>query len=77
VTKLASTLEQLALGAYLGAAGNIANAVVASAVAQITANEAQHLAALSLRAGQPAYHDAFPVPLTIVEASDALSAYTS
>jgi len=77
VTKLAGTLEQLALGAYLGAAGNIANPVVAAAVTQITANEAQHLAAFSLRAGQPAYHDAFPDPLTIEEASDALAAYTS
>jgi len=77
VTKLASTLERLALGAYLGAAGNIGNEVVAAAVAQITANEAQHLAAFSLRAGQSAYHDAFPDPLTIEEASNALGAYTS
>jgi hypothetical protein len=77
VTKLAATLEQLALGAYLGAAGNITNQVVAAAVSQMTANEAQHLAALSLRVGQPAYHDAFPAPLTIEEASDALAAYTS
>ncbi len=77
VTKLAGTLEQLALGAYLGAAGNVANPVVAAALAQITANEAQHLAAFSLSAGQAAYHDAFPDPLTIEEASDALAAYTS
>lgn len=77
VTKLANTLELLALGAYLGAAGNIANLVVAAAVAQITANEAQHLAAFSLHDGQPAYHAAFPDPLTIEEASDALAAYTS
>ena len=77
VTKLAITLEQLALGAYLGAAGSIANPVVAAAVAQITANEAQHLAAFSLHAEQAAYHDAFPEPMTIEEASDALDAYTS
>ena len=77
VTGLANTLEQLTLGAYLGAGGNIANQVVAAAVAQITANEAQHLAALALRVGQPAYQDAFPDPLTIEEASDALAAYTS
>jgi len=77
VTQLAITLEELALGAYLGVAGKIANPVVAGAVGQITVNEAQHLAALLVRTGLPAYHQAFPDPLTIEEASDALAAYTS
>ena len=77
VTKLAATLEQLTLGAYLGAAGNVVNPVLQAAIAQITANEAQHLAALLVRTGLPAYHQAFPDPLTIEEASDALAAYTS
>jgi hypothetical protein len=77
VVGLAVTLEAISLGSYLGAAGNLSNPVLASAVAQITANEAQHLSAFSLRGRQPAFHDAFPTALTIAEASDALDAYTS
>jgi hypothetical protein len=77
VTGLALTLETLALGAYLGAAGNVTNPVLAAGVAQITANEAQHLCAFSRRGRQPPFHDAFPPPLTIAEASDALDSYTS
>jgi hypothetical protein len=77
VLALATTLEQLSLGAYLGAAGNVANPVVQSAIAQITATEAQHLSAFSLRSGGTAFQDAFPQAMTIQEASDALGAYTS
>ena len=77
VTRLAVTLETLALGAYLGAPGNLVNPVLQQAVAQITANEAQHLSAVSREAGQPGFHDAFPAAMTISEASDALDTYTS
>lgn len=77
VSGLAVTLELLSLGAYLGTGGKLTNAVLQSAVAQVTANEAQHFAAFANRAGNPAFHDAFPVALTIAEASDALDAYTS
>jgi hypothetical protein len=77
VTALAVTLETLALGAYLGAAGNLTNPVLAGAVAQIGANEAQHVSVFSQHAKQPAFHDAFPAPLTTAEASDALDGYTS
>jgi len=77
VLALATTLEQLSLGAYLGAAGNVANPVVQSVIAQITATEAQHLSAFSLRSGGTAFHGAFPPAMTIEEASDALGAYTS
>ena len=77
VTRLAVTLETLALSAYLGAAGNVVNPVLQQAVAQITANEAQHLSVVSREGGQPAFHDAFPAAMTISEASDALDTYTS
>jgi hypothetical protein len=78
VIGLAVTLETLALGTYLGvAAAGLADPELAGAVAQITANEAQHLSVFSQRARQPAFHDAFPAPLTIAEASDALDAYAS
>jgi hypothetical protein len=77
VTGLAVLLELISLGAYLGAAGNLTAVVLRTAVAQITANEAQHLSAFSNHSGNPAFHDAFPDQLTIAEASDALDAYTS
>jgi hypothetical protein len=77
VTGLAASVELLSLGAYLGAAGNVANPVLQSAVAQITANEAQHFSAFARLAGDPAFHDAFPQALTIAEASNELDAYTS
>ena len=77
VEQLAVTLETVALGAYLGSAGVVANPVLASAIAQITANEAEHVGAWSARTARPAFHDAFTAALTIAEASDALDAYAS
>jgi len=77
VEQLAVTLETLALGAYLGSAGVVANPVLQSAIAQITANEAEHLSACSARTARPAFHDAFPAVLTIAEASNALDAYAN
>ena len=71
------SLELLALGAYLGAAGNISSPVLAQAVGQITANEAQHLSAVRRLANEPAFHDAFPQAMTIAEASNALDSYAS
>ena len=77
VEQVAVTLETLALGAYLGSAGVVANPVLQSAIAQITANEAEHLSACSARTARSAFHDAFPAALTIAEASNALDAYAS
>jgi hypothetical protein len=74
---LAVSLELMALEAYLGTAGNVAAPTLQAAIAQITANEAQHLAAVSLLNGQPAFHEAFPDAMTMEEASNALDAYTS
>lgn len=77
VLRLATTLEALALGSYLGAAGNIANPTLQAATAQITANEAQHFSVFATAAGRSGYREAFPDALTIEEASDALGEYTS
>lgn len=76
LTSLATTLEKLSLGAALGAGAALTTPALAGAVAQLAANEAQHLCALARR-GRPPFQDAFPAPLTIEEASDALAAYTS
>jgi hypothetical protein len=77
VLHLAVTLEHYSLGTCLGAGGNIANPALASAVAQIAANEAQHLSVLSLRSGAPAFRDAFPATMTMKVSKDALYDYAA
>ena len=77
VLHLAMTLENYSLGTCLGAGGNIATPALQSAVAQIAANEAQHLSVLSLHTGAPAFQDAFPATMTMEVSSDALDDYTA
>jgi len=74
---LAIGLETLALSTYLGAVAGVATPALAGALAQGAANEAQHRAAFAAAAHARLYGDAFPAPLTIEEASDALDAFTS
>ncbi len=76
VLELAVTLETLALSAHLGAAGAVTTPALSGALAQIAANEAQHRGVFAHPAGAPLFHDAFPAPMTIEEASGALGAYT-
>jgi hypothetical protein len=77
VKRLAVTLEGFALGTALGAGGNVVTPALQSAIAQMAANEAQHLSVLSLRAGRSAFHDAFPATMTMEDSSNALDQYTS
>jgi hypothetical protein len=77
VTRLAIKLEGFALGTYLGAGGNLATAALASAVAQIAANEAQHLTVISVHHGASAFQDAFPATMTMEASSNALDSFTS
>jgi hypothetical protein len=77
VTRLAIALEGPALGTYLGAGGSLATPALASAVAQITTNEAQHLTVISVHDGATAFHDAFPATMTMEDSSNALDKYTS
>jgi hypothetical protein len=74
---LAVALETLALSAHLGAASGVATPALGAALAQIAANEAQHRAAFAAPGGATLFQDAFPAPLGIEEASNALDAYTS
>ncbi|MGD0197157.1 MAG: ferritin-like domain-containing protein [Solirubrobacteraceae bacterium] len=75
--RLALELETLTLGAYVGAGGAVVTPALASALAQITANEAQHQSVFARLDGQPPFDAPFPPILTIEEASNALSRYTS
>lgn len=77
IQRLGTTLEQLMLASCLGAAGGVTTPALASALAQIAANEAQHLSVLAGRVGEATYQDAFPATLDIAGASNALDAYTN
>ena len=76
MTRLAITLERLALGTYLGAVGNVANTALAQGLSQIAANEAQHLSVIS-RDRPAAFQDAFPAMMTMEDSSNALDTYTA
>jgi hypothetical protein len=77
VTKLAVTLETLFVGAYLGAVAGIQTVSLLQPVAQIAANQAQHLTVFSQLLGRSPYKSALPAPLTIDVVTQALDAYTS
>lgn len=77
VTKLAVTLETLFLGAYLGAAGGVQTASLAQPIAQIAANQAQHLSVFSQLLGRSGFKAALPAPLSMDAVTEALAAYTS
>ena len=73
----AETLEQLVLGAYLGAVENVQTPELRLPLGQIAANEAQHAGALAALAGRPVIGPAFAPSLQIRAVSDALDTYES
>jgi hypothetical protein len=77
VTKLAVDLETLFLGAYIGAVTAVQTASLLQPVAQIAANQAQHLTVFSQLLGRSAFKAPLPAALTIDVVTQALAAYTS
>ena len=77
IVKLASSLEDLSLGAYLGAVENLQTPQLRLPVGQIAANEAQHVSALAPWSGRPAIGPAFGPSLEIAAVSAALDTYES
>jgi rubrerythrin len=75
IMKLAETLEDLTLGAYLGAVENVQTPQLRLPIGQIAANEAQHVSALAVAAGRPAIGSAFAPSLQIGAVSAALDTY--
>ena len=75
--KLASSIETLSLGAYLGAVENIQTPQLRLPIGQIAANEAQHVGALAVAAGKPIIGRAFAPRSQIDAVSSALDAYES
>jgi hypothetical protein len=76
IAKVALELENVMLGAYLGAVEGIGTNALKPAIARIAASEAQHVAYLSTIKGLKSF-EAFPNPLTIQQVSDALDTYTA
>ncbi len=77
ILSLAAELESLQLGAYVGASAGLQSPEVRIAVAQISANEAQHAGSLNALAGKPVIGKAFGPALDADAVSTALSAYES
>ena len=77
VLKLAASLENLALGAYLGAVENVQTPQWRLPIGQIAANEAQHASALATASGRSPIGHAFAPSLPIATVSAALDAYES
>ncbi len=77
ITKLAGTLEDLMLGAYLGAVQSVQTPRLRLPIGQIAANEAQHVSALAVSAGRPPIGRAFAPSLQIGAVSATLDTYES
>jgi hypothetical protein len=77
IAKLGVRLEATFMGAYLGAVEGLQTNALRQPVAQIAANEAEHLSVFMRLSGRSPIGIALPRPLTIDEASNALDVFTS
>jgi rubrerythrin len=77
IAKLGVALEAAFMGAYLGAVEGLQTDALKQPVAQIAANEAEHLSAFMRLSGRSPIGIALPRPLTIDQASNAFDAFTS
>jgi Ferritin-like domain len=77
IVTLGSSLSRLALGAYLGALEKLETAQVRGPIAQIAANEAQHVGAFAQLQGRPVVGKPFAASLSIDVVSAELDRYES
>jgi hypothetical protein len=77
IAKLAKQLEDLSLGAYLGAVAGMETPALIAGLAQIAACEAQHSSYFATVEGGKAFKSSFSPPLTIDQVSNALDTYTA
>jgi hypothetical protein len=77
IAKLGVRLEAAFMGAYLGAVEGLQTNALKQPVAQVAANEAEHLSVFMRLSGRSPIGIALPRPLTIDEASNALDVFTS
>ncbi len=77
IAKLGVAIEQLQLGAYLGAADTVQTEPLRGIASRVAANEAQHVCLFTGLLEDRMLGVSLPLPLDIGEASSALGAYTS
>jgi hypothetical protein len=77
IARLGARLEQLAMGAYLGAVADVRSVALKQPLARIAACEAQHLGFFRGISTGHELAQSFPEPLTIEAVSNALDRYTS
>jgi len=77
IMKQAGGLEELSLGAYVGAVETVQTPELRLPIGQIAANEAQHVSALAVAGGKSAIGKAFGPALPITVVSTALDVYES
>jgi len=77
IARLGRELETVFVGAYLGAVGGFQAQPLVQPLARIAASEAQHLSIWGLALGGHPSSAAFPAPLTIDQASNAMDAFTA
>jgi hypothetical protein len=77
IAKLAQQLENLSLGAYLGAVAGMQTAALTGGLAQIAASEAQHAAYFTALLGGKTFRSSFPPALTIDQVSNSLDTFTA
>jgi hypothetical protein len=77
ILQLASAIEALSVGAYMGAIENVQTPELRLPIGQIGANEAQHVSAIAAARGRPVIGHAFAPSLSIDEVSTALDSYES
>jgi rubrerythrin len=77
ISVLGWKIENLLIGAYLGAIEAVQTPELRLPIGQIAASEAHHLSVLAPAAGHPAIGRAFPGALSIGAASAALDRYES
>jgi hypothetical protein len=77
IAKLGVSLEAAFMGAYLGAVDGLQTDALKQPVAQIAANEAEHLSVFMRLSGRSPIGISLPRPLTIDQASNALDVFTS
>jgi hypothetical protein len=77
IMKLAATLEDVSLGAYLGAIGSVQAPLWRLPLGQIAASEALHVGALAAAEGKPVIGRAFAPSLRMDAVSAVLDRYES
>lgn len=77
ILKLGAGISTLALGAYLGAVASLQTPELRGPVAQIAANEAQHVSAFAQLRGRPLVGRAFAPALSMSDVSSALDRFES